>query len=138
MSSKHTLPIRVISSIVLCFFCWTFCICEIPNALANSQQSGNSNQQSAISSQSAQPKPLKSEERFQKAIDDITQIVSDTSTDTDTKKNKLKTKSETDASISRAKSHLEKVKAPSKHVPLDPNKLPFTSPEIKTFERIEK
>jgi transglutaminase-like putative cysteine protease len=200
MDFRYKPAIRIISSIVLCFFCWTFCICEIPNALANSQQSGNSNQQSAISSQSAQPKPLKSEERFQKAIDDITQIVSDTSTDTDTKKNKLKTKrseiegldtaikkqfsdterflkekglppeilerhhkfvkhyednlkelndnldaidksktkSETDASISRAKSHLEKVKAPSKHVPLDPNKLPFTSPEIKTFERIEK
>ncbi len=42
---------------------------------------------------------------------------------------KSKTKSEADAAISRAKAHLEKVKAPSKHVPLDPNKLPHRTAE---------
>ena len=42
---------------------------------------------------------------------------------------KSRTKSETDASISRAKSHLEKVKVPSSHVPLDPNKLPHRTAE---------
>ncbi|TAL58169.1 MAG: transglutaminase domain-containing protein, partial [Nanoarchaeota archaeon] len=51
---------------------------------------------------------------------------------------KSRTKSEADAAISRAKAYLEKVKAPSKHKKLDPNRLPFTTPEIKTFEKIEK
>jgi len=50
---------------------------------------------------------------------------------------KSKTKTEADAAISRARAHLEKVKAPKKHI-FDPNRLPFTTPEIKTFEKIEK
>jgi len=51
---------------------------------------------------------------------------------------KSKTKSDADAAIGRAKSHLEKVKPPKKHIPLDPNKLPFATPEVKTFEKIER
>ena len=42
---------------------------------------------------------------------------------------KSRTKSEADAAISRARAHLEKVKAPSRHVPLDPNKLPHRTAE---------
>jgi len=183
---------RVISLTVLLFFCWSFAGgLDIAYAIKIDQQGGKSNQQSAISSQSSQPKPLKPEEKFQKTIDAITQIVNDTSTDTDTKKNKLKTKrseiegldtaikkqfsdterflkekglppeilerhykfvkhyednlkelndnlaaidksktkTEADAVIGRAKSHLEKVKPPKKHIPLDPNKLPHRTAE---------
>lgn len=93
MGFKHNFPIRVISIIALFFFCWSFAGgLDIAYAIKIDQQGGKSNQQSAISSQSSQPKPLKPEEKFQKTIEDITQILTDTSTDTDTKKNKLKTK----------------------------------------------
>ncbi len=201
MDFRYSRPMKLLSTILLALFLWEFCgFFDICYALTNSKQAGKSNQQSAISSQSAQPKPLKPEEKFQKTIEDITQIVNDTSTDMDTKKNQLrgkrseiefydteikkqftatenklkneglppeilerhykfvkhyednlnelktnledidksKTKSEADAAIGRAKAHLEKVKAPSKHVPLDPNKLPhrtlepvFTDPREK-------
>jgi len=42
---------------------------------------------------------------------------------------KSTTKTEADAAISRARAHLEKVKVPSKRVPLDPNKLPHRTAE---------
>ena len=42
---------------------------------------------------------------------------------------KSRTKTEADAAIGKAKAHLEKVKMPSKHVPLDPNKLPHRTAE---------
>jgi len=203
MDFRCTQPIRIISLTVLLFFCWTFGgIFDIVAFAAtdSKQTAGSSKQLTSQSSSQAQTKPLKPDEKFQKTVDAIAQIVNDASTDTDTKKNKLKgkkseiesldtqikkqfndterflkekglppeildrhykfvkhyednlkelndnldaidkskTKSEADAAISRAKAHLEKVKAPSKHVPLDPNRLPFTSPEIKTFEKIEK
>jgi transglutaminase-like putative cysteine protease len=51
---------------------------------------------------------------------------------------KAKTKTEVEAEVEKTKKFLEKVKPPKKHVPLDPNKLPFTTPEIRTFEKIEK
>ncbi len=190
MDFNYNRPIRVLSIIVLFFFCWTFAGgFDVAYAIKNSeQQSANSNQASGSNQQS---KTLKHEEKFQKTIEDITQIVNDTSTDTDTKKNKLKTKrtevegldveikkqlndterflkekglppeilerhrkfvkhyednlnelkrnideveksktkSEADAAISRAKAHLEKIKAPSKHKKLDPNRLPHRTAE---------
>ncbi len=43
--------------------------------------------------------------------------------------NKAKTAAETAAAIDKAKAHLAKTKAPSKHKPLDPNNLPVKSPE---------
>jgi transglutaminase-like putative cysteine protease len=97
MNSKHNLPIKVISIIVIFFFCWTFCICEIPNALANSKQSGKSSQQSAFSGQQSsasadQPMAGKPEEKFEKTLNELEQILTDTSTDIDTKKNKAKGK----------------------------------------------
>ncbi len=42
---------------------------------------------------------------------------------------KAKTKEETDTAINKAKAHLEKVKPPKKHIPLDPNKLPHRTVE---------
>jgi len=42
---------------------------------------------------------------------------------------KAKNKAEADAAIEKAKAHLEKVKPPKKHVPLDPNKLPHRTAE---------
>jgi len=198
MDFRCTRPIRIISLTVLFFFCWTFggIFDIVAFAATDNKQAKNSNQLSASSSQSTQTSTPKPEEKFQKAIDDITQIVCDTSTDTDTKKNKLKTKrseiegldtaikkqfsdterllkekglppeilerhykfvkhyednlkelndnlaaidksktkSEADAAISRAKAHLEKVKAPSRHVPLDPNKLPH---ELQEYQKEE-
>ncbi len=194
MDYRYNRPIRIISLIVLFFFCWTFggIFDIVAFAAADSKQpAGSSKQLTSQSSSQTQPKILKPEEKFQGTIDAITQILTDTSTDTDTKRNKLKTKrseiegldtaikkefsdtekflkeknlsqtildrhynfiknytenynelktnldaieksktkTEADAAISRAKAHLEKVKAPSKHVPLDPNKLPHRTAE---------
>jgi hypothetical protein len=92
MKSKHNLPIKVISIIVLFFFCWTFCICEIPNAFANNESTAGNKQLSSQSSSQTQTSTPKPEEKFQKSIDEIESILVDTSTDTDTKKNKLKGK----------------------------------------------
>lgn len=47
---------------------------------------------------------------------------------------KAKTKGDTDAAIERAKAHLDKVKPPKKHKPLDPNNLPFRAPEEPVFK----
>lgn len=194
MGFRYRPAIRAISLIILFFFCWTFggIFDIVAFAAADSKQSaGSSKQLTSQSSSQTQPVPLKPEEKFQKTVDAITQIVNDTSTDTDTKKSKLKgkkaeiisfdtqikkqfnatekflkekglppeildrhykfvkhyednlkelnnnldaidkskTKSEADAAISRTRAHLEKVKAPSKHVPLDPNKLPHRTAE---------
>jgi len=194
MDFRYSQPIRVISVIILFFFCWTFggIFDIVAFAAADSKQAaGSSKQLTSQSSSQTQPNTPKPEERFQKTIDDIEKILTDTSTDTDTKKNKLKTKrseiegldtaikkqfsdterflkekglppeilerhykfvrhyednlnelktnldaidnaktkSETDAAISRAKAHLEKVKPPKKHIPLDPNKLPHRTAE---------
>src|SRR4030043_819503 len=99
MDLKHNLPIKVISIIVLFFFCWSFggIFDVVAFAATDSKQTGKSSQQSASSHQQAaasadQPMAGKPEEKFQKTLEDIEQILIDTSTDTDTKKNKLKTK----------------------------------------------
>src|SRR6266545_4635832 len=52
---------------------------------------------------------------------------------------KAKDKAEAEAGIEKARQHLKKVKAPSKHQPLDPNDLPFHQPKVKKREpRLKK
>ncbi len=51
---------------------------------------------------------------------------------------KAATKAKADAAIEKTKTHLEKVKPPKKHIPLDPNKLPHRNPEIKNYPIEEK
>src|SRR4030043_1211153 len=99
MDLKHNLPIKVISIIVLFFFCWSFggIFDVVAVAATHSKQTGKSSQKSPSSDQQSsasadQPMAGKPEEKFQKTLEDIEQILIDTSTDTDTKKNKLKTK----------------------------------------------
>lgn len=46
-----------------------------------------------------------------------------------------KTKADADAAIEKTKTNLEKVKAPKKHKPLDPNNLPFKAPEEPVFKK---
>ncbi len=94
MDLKHNLPIRVISSIILFFFCWSFggIFDIVAFAATDSQQTPSNKQLSSQSSSQTQTSTPKPEEKFQKTIEDIEQILTDTVTDTDTKKNKLKTK----------------------------------------------
>lgn len=47
---------------------------------------------------------------------------------------KAKSKTEAKVEVEKAKAFLEKTKPPKKHVPLDPNKLPHRTPEIKKRE----
>jgi transglutaminase-like putative cysteine protease len=97
MKSKHNLPIRVISIIVLFFFCWSFAGgFDVAYAIKNSDKLQvasnklNTSQQSSASAD--QPMAGKPEEKFEKTLTELEQILTDTSTDTDTKKNKLKNK----------------------------------------------
>lgn len=83
MDLSYNHPLRIISVIVLAFFLWTFGgFCEIAYAVnsAAGQRAGSAE---------ATDKP---EKKFQKALEDIEGIITDTVTDTTTKKNKLKTK----------------------------------------------
>jgi hypothetical protein len=201
MDFRYKPAVRAISLTVLFFFCWTFGgVFDVAYAVKNSSQHTVDSSQENPTKNTQQSKTQKPEEKFQKTIEDIENILADTSTDTDTKKNKLKTKKseiesldveikkqfsdtekklkdeglpneilqrhydfvkkyddnlnelknnldaidkakdkkEADDAIEKTKKFLEKVKSPKKYVPLDPNKLPFTTPEVKTFETIEK
>lgn len=181
---KFTIPVKIKSVVVLFFFCWTFGgLFDIAYAFKNSDEL-------RVTSKEKKTQNIqKPEGKFQKAIEDIDQILTDAVTDTDTKKNKAKvkkgeiesldveirkqfretedkikdlpevikqrhrdfvrkyeenlnilrtnlddiekakTKTETDAEIEKTKAHLEKVKPPKKHIPLDPNKLPHRTAE---------
>ncbi|MFZ3138148.1 MAG: hypothetical protein WA126_12260, partial [Thermodesulfovibrionales bacterium] len=88
MNSRHN--IRIISIIVLIFFTWTFGgLFDIAYAVKNSSESGV---QSSETSKVKQNKTQKPEEKFERTLTAIEQILTDTATDTDTKKSKLKTK----------------------------------------------
>lgn len=89
MNSKYHFIIKVISFVVLFFFTWTFGgLFDIAYAVKASQQSaGNSQQVKAQESKEQKP-----EEKFQKTLDEIENILIDPVTDTSTKKIKLKTK----------------------------------------------
>lgn len=72
MDFKHNSILRIISTIVLAFFLWTFGgVFEVAYAFKNSDQ------QSAVSGQATKTKNQKPEEKFQKAIDEIERILSD-------------------------------------------------------------
>ncbi|MFH0711435.1 MAG: transglutaminase, partial [Candidatus Aenigmatarchaeota archaeon] len=96
MDFRYKPAIRIISLIVLFFFCWTFGgIFDIAYAIKSEQPSAINSQQkenNQKSSQGSRPTKQKPEEKFQKTIEDIEKTLADTTTDTDTKKNKIKTK----------------------------------------------
>jgi hypothetical protein len=179
--------LRIISTVVLAFFIWTFGgVFDITYAIKVSQKSEVRTQKSK------NPKP---EEKFNKALEDIEQIITNikdkAEVEVKAEKNKLKAKKteietldveikkqfketeekikglpevikkrhkdfvkhyednlnelnsnldaidkakgkgEVEAEVEKAKKHLEKVKPPKKHRPLDPNKLPHRAAEEK-------
>jgi len=86
MDFRNSQPIKVTSIIVLFFFFWTFGgLFDITYAVKDIKE---------LSASADQPKAEKPEEKFQEALENIEQILTDTDTetDTDTKKDKLKTK----------------------------------------------
>jgi hypothetical protein len=93
MDFRYQPAIKVISVIVLFFFCWTFAGgFDVAYAVKNSSQHTVDSSQENPTKNTQQSKTQKPEEKFQKTLEDIENILADTSTDTDTKKNKLKTK----------------------------------------------
>jgi hypothetical protein len=195
MNFKLNRPFRIISLIVLFSFLWTFG--GLFDLAVAAKEVGN--EKSEV--RSIGQRELKPEEKFQRAIEDITSTVEEAvkigrledekrtkiknkkaeieSLDTEIKKqfketeekikdlpeeikqrhrdfvrhyednlNELKTnldaidKAETKDTevkeVEKTRSFLEKVKPPKKHVPLDPNKLPHRTPEIKEFLIEEK
>lgn len=84
--------LRIISTIILAFFLWTFGgLFDVAYAVKISeQQSKSSAQSSAIGHQ--QTKKSKSEEKFGKDMEDLGSILKDAKTDHETKKNKLRSK----------------------------------------------
>ena len=106
-SQSFSLNLRVISSLVLAFFIWTFGgLFDIAFAIKSDQQAAVDNQQKSSSQQTITPPgfPLpqgegkKPEEKFQKNIEDIEKILSDQLSaisdqhKTDENKNKLRAK----------------------------------------------
>jgi hypothetical protein len=81
MDCSFSRGLRVISGVVLFFFLWTFELSGIAYAIKNDQQ--------ATIKQSSKTTP---EKKIGKDIEDIDNILKDTTTDTETKKGKLKTK----------------------------------------------
>jgi transglutaminase-like putative cysteine protease len=83
MVRRRSIPIKVISVVVLFFFCWTFGgLFDIAYAAKNEIKQAGKNK----------PKKEKPEEKFEKTLNDLEQALLDTETDTDTKKNKAKEK----------------------------------------------
>jgi DNA-binding transcriptional MerR regulator len=183
---------KLLAIIVLVFFSWTFAgVFQVAYAIDNLPQTSNNTHSS---------RTPKSEERFQKAIEEIGEILEDPVTDRETKASKVKAKkgeieeldkeirkqfAETEkklrearlpdeilqrhhkfvkhyednlnelkanldsiektkglaveVEIEKAKKHLQRVKPPKKHIPLDPNKLPHRTPKIEKREpRLKK
>jgi len=183
---------KLLAIIVLVFFSWTFAgVFQVAYAIDNLPQTSNNTHSS---------RTPKSEERFQKAIEEIGEILEDPSTDREAKAAKVKEKkaeienldteirkqfAETEkklrearlpneilqrhhkfvkhyednlnelkanldsiektkglaveVEIEKAKKHLQRVKPPKKHIPLDPNKLPHRTPKIEKREpRLKK
>jgi len=176
---------RWVAIIVLCFFSWSFLgIYDLAYAIER-----HLHQPSHNSKRSEASRP---EERFQKAIEEIEEILEDPTAERETKArrvkvkrteieeldrgirkqfaetekklreaslpeeilerhhkfvkyyednlNELKTNLETiektkglavEIEIEKAKKHLQRVKQPKKHTPLDPNKLPHRTPDVK-------
>jgi len=84
---------KPIALTVLFFFCWTFAGgFDVAYAIKNSSQHTVDSSQGNPTKNSQKSKTQRPEEKFQKTIEDIEQILTDTSTDTDTKKNKIKNK----------------------------------------------
>lgn len=190
MDNRFNTTLRIISTIVLCFFTWSFGgVVEVVYAFKNSDQP------SAISSQTTKPKTQKPEEKFQEALEKIKdaeeradkKIQKGENTepeekevknqkaeierhDTEIRKqfreteekikslpeeikkrhkdfvkkydenlktlkanlddiDRAKTKPEKELAHKKTKEFLEKTKPPSRHTPLDPNKLPHRTAE---------
>lgn len=88
MNHKVFKPIAVV---VLAFFLWTFGgVFDIAYAINDRIQNSEARSQN-LKTNSPQPNTQRPEGNFQKTIESIGQILSDTATDTDTKKNKLRT-----------------------------------------------
>ncbi len=81
MDYRFSRGLKIISGVVLFFFLWTFELSGIAFAIKNAQQS--------TVKQTSKRTP---EKKFGKDIEDIDNILKDTTTDTETKKSKLKTK----------------------------------------------
>ncbi len=84
MDFRFNRPMRILSTVTLAFFLWTFGgIFDIAHAISNS---------SKFQVASSKSKGQKTGKKFENTLEDIEQVLADTVTDTDTKKEKLKTK----------------------------------------------
>ncbi|MBA4391736.1 MAG: hypothetical protein C0399_12485, partial [Syntrophus sp. (in: bacteria)] len=90
MRDQHSLTLRIISAIVLSFFCWTSGgIFDIAWAVINSERTvaAGSERVSATSSHSS-----RSEEKFGRDMRDIEDILSDNKSDHESKRSKIRSK----------------------------------------------
>src|SRR4030042_1628444 len=95
MDFRYKPAVRIISLTVLFFFCWTFggIFDIVAFAAADSNQSVESSKHlTSQSTPQGQPTTPRLEEKFQKTLDGIRQILTDPTTNADTKKGKLKAK----------------------------------------------
>ncbi|MHB8882209.1 MAG: transglutaminase-like domain-containing protein [Thermodesulfovibrionales bacterium] len=100
MRDHYSLTLRIISTIVLSFFTWTFGgVFDIAYAVkdsnqlsASSQQRINKNNQQADSNNPQTKKETRPEEKFGKDIEEIANILKDDKSDHETKKSKIRSK----------------------------------------------
>ena len=106
--------LRIISALVLSFFCWTFAGgVDVAYAVKSSSQP------SAISKQQTATSPSHGE-KFSKDIEDIDSVLKDTSTDTDTKRLKLRgKKAEIDADDVEIRKQFSDTEAKIKDLPIE-------------------
>ncbi len=124
--------LRIISTIVLAFFLWTFGgLFDIAYAIKIDQQSAVSSKRTAVSSQQGQPGitppnlPLpqgegkkKPEEKFGKDMEDLENILKDDKADHETKKQKIKTKkADIDADDVEIRNQFKETEEKIKHLP---------------------
>ena len=188
----NDMRLKIVAVVVLFFFSWTFAgVFQVAYAIDNLPQSSSNTDSS---------RTPKSEERLQKAIEEIEEVLENPVIDRKTKASRVKAKraeiedldveirrqfAETEkklkdaglpqeilqrhhkfvkhhednfnelkanlnsiektkglaveVEIEKAKQHLQKIKPPKKHTPLDPNKLPHRTPKVERKEpRLKK
>jgi hypothetical protein len=97
MRDQYSLTVRIISTIVLSFFIWSFGgVFDIAYAIENSRESRVSSQKSQNNIQSTASQQTKKEnrpeEKFGRDMGDIENILKDDKSDYETKKSKIKSK----------------------------------------------
>ncbi len=116
MHNHFSRTLRIISTVVLAFFLWTFGgLFDVAYAVKNSPESGVKSQES---NNGQTPKTHEAEEKFGKDMEDIEGILKDEKSDYENKKQKIKSKkAEIDADDIEIRKQFRETEEKIKHLP---------------------